>query len=227
MHCTWKTLDLFVSGMHRLVQGVVSDPLSAVFSCKRRTKKGSSARKTVSRAPLGTVRTAEEVHVCLLKTSPVRRFAHRWRPQSCFLHPETCIWDTVFVQAACTRSARIRAETLHRVQSSCTKVDISCITWQCLLFSALVTAGTAPDQDTCPMDSHPSNLHYPTLPAPSRPLHAYHSCYPKRQHHSVTPLRPNVRRPRPSDEWKLVSIVSKHASSTSSYWYTCNFVGGW
>ena len=62
---TWKTLNLLVSGLHRLVQGVDSDTLRAVFSYKRHTKGGSSGRKTVSRAHLGTVRTAEEVHVSL------------------------------------------------------------------------------------------------------------------------------------------------------------------
>ena len=62
---TWKTLNLLVSGLHRLVQGVDSDPLRAVFSYKRHTKGGSSGRKTVSRAHFGTVRTAEEVHVSL------------------------------------------------------------------------------------------------------------------------------------------------------------------
>jgi len=58
-------LNLLVSGLHRLVQGVDSDPLRAVFSYKCRTKGGSWARKTVPRAHFCTVRTAEEVHVSL------------------------------------------------------------------------------------------------------------------------------------------------------------------
>jgi len=62
---TWKNLNLLVSGLHRLVQGVDSDPLRAFFSYKRRTKGGSWARKTVPRAHFGTVRTAEVVHVSL------------------------------------------------------------------------------------------------------------------------------------------------------------------
>jgi len=62
---TWKTLNLLVSGLHRLVQGVDSDPLRVVFSYKCRTKGGSWARKTVPRAHFCTVRTAEEVHVSL------------------------------------------------------------------------------------------------------------------------------------------------------------------